>query len=152
MKQVDFYLLSNALENATLRLASRLANQLMVGGSSLLVVTDNTLQTEQLSTMMWSFSDTSFLAHEVIGKANSSPTDTPAKVQIGAHSQVTPALLAHNYHVLINLASAVPTFSHHFKRIAEIVAPDEPAKSAARNRYQQYQGEGFDLKTHNIKL
>ena len=147
MKQVDFYLISNRVNQAKYKLASRLANKLNRQSKQLLIVTDNPDSTAQLDTVMWSFSDTSFLAHDPLSKA-----DPVSRVHIGDHNSVSPSVLERDYDILINLASDVPMFNHHFSRIAEIVEADEEAKLAARKRYKSYQSEGFDLKTHTIEL
>jgi DNA polymerase-3 subunit chi len=147
MKQVDFYLISNRVNLARYKFASRLANKLQRLSKQSLIVTDGPESTAELDTVMWSFSDTSFLAHDPL-----SDPQPQSRVHIGDHNSVSPAVLERPYDVLINLASDVPMFNHHFSRIAEVVEADEAAKLAARKRYKSYQSEGFELKTHNIEL
>jgi len=147
MKQVDFYLISNRVNNAKFKLASRLANKLQRLGQRSLVVTDNEPSTTLLDQIMWSFSDASFLAHDGLTNAT-----TESKVVVGEHSAIEQALLDQAFDVLINLASEVPVYSHHFERVAEIVEAEDEAKSAARTRYKRYQSEGFEIKTHDIEL
>ncbi len=147
MKQVDFYLISNRVNNAKYKLASRLANKLQRLGQQAIVATDDAQATRELDQIMWSFSDASFLAHDNVVEA------TPeSKVLIGEHSSIDQTVLEKKFDVLINLASDVPIFNHHFSRIAEIVESDDSAKAAARERYKQYQAQGFEMKTHNIEL
>jgi len=147
MKQVDFYLISNKVSKAKYKLASRLSNKLQRQDKSALIITDNDDATTELDSVMWSFSDTSFLTHEKI-----SDNDQTALIQIGDASQASPKFLEKNYNVLINISTDIPIFNHHFQRIAEIVEQDEQAKIAARIRFKRYQTEGFEIKTHNIEL
>ena len=147
MKQVDFYLISNHVANAKYKLASRLSNKLQRQDKSTLIITDNEAATTELDSVMWSFSDTSFLAHEKI-----SDNDQTSLTQIGDASQASPKFLEKDYSVLINISSEIPIFNHHFQRIAEIVEQDEQSKIAARVRFKRYQTEGFEIKTHNIEL
>lgn len=147
MKQVDFYLISNRVNDAKYKLASRLCNKLQRQQQSSLVVTENTQATAELDRVMWSFSDTSFLAHDTL-----SDVQSEALVQIGDHNSVSPMVLEREHDVLINLSSSIPMFNHHFSRIAEIVEADDESKAAARSRYKSYQGEGFEMKMHNIEL
>jgi len=147
MKQVDFYLISNRVKNAHYKLASRLANKLQRLDHHCLVITQSREDTDSMTEIMWSFSDSSFLAHDNLGDS-----DFVSKVQIGDAHSVTPSVLEKPYDVLINLAADVPVFSHHFSRIAEIVDVSDEAKAAARSRYKHYQSEGFSLKTHDIEL
>jgi len=147
IKQVDFYLISNQVQNGKYKLASRLSNKLQRLKQSALIITDNKDATIELDNIMWSFSDTSFLAHDRI--ANDQHHST---IQIGDASQASPKLFEKDYNVLINISFDVPIFNHHFTRIAEIVEADEQSKTAARVRYKRYQTEGFEIKTHNIEL
>ena len=147
MKQVDFYLISNQVADAKFKLASRLANKLQRSDKKVLVITEDQPDLEQLDRSMWSFSDTSFLAHERL-----EDDDTESRIQIGPSSGIQANHLAANFEVLINLAQEVPMFCHHFDRIAEIVETDESSKATARVRFQNYRREGFELKTHSIEL
>lgn len=145
-KQVDFYLIRNEVPDGSYKLASRLCNKLLrLDKKSLLVVDDN-IACRRLDQVLWTFSDTSFVAHEQL-------TEAPAScIQLGLVEQVTPAVLERQYDVLITLCTQIPAFTHHFGRIAEIVGADEPAKAAARQRFKQYRNEGFELNTHDIEL
>lgn len=154
MKQVDFYLISNRVNDAKYKLASRLANKLQRLAQSTLVITDDAESAAHLNRVMWSFSDTSFLAHDQINATdnNVEPAKNAASVLIGEHRMISPAILEKAHDVLINLSSEVPVFNHSFTRVAEIVEQDEGAKTAARMRYKSYQTEGFEIKTHEIEL
>ena len=148
MKQVDFYLISNQVADAKYKLASRLSNKLQRFDKKVLVVTDDQDSVEILDRVMWSFSDTSFLAHE---RLQDDPTSI-AKIQIAEVAGVTPSHLEDGFEVLLNLSDKTPVFSHHFDRVAEIVEADEQSKAAARIRFNNYKHEGFELKTHTIEL
>lgn len=147
MKQVDFYLISNQVVDAKYKLASRLASKLQRLQQSALLITDSADATAELDRVMWSFSDTSFLAHKQLGE-----TDKTSKIAIGGQNLVSPEVLENDYEVLINLSSKVPVFSHNISRIAEIVEASDESKALARQRYKHYQTEGFELKTHKIEL
>lgn len=148
MKQVDFYLISNQVNHAHFKFASRLANKLQSMGQAMLLLTDTEADAVQLDAVMWSYSDTSFVAHERL----QSDTDPASLAHIEQASNVDDSLLKRNYNVLINLCHKVPAVSPHFARIAEIVCADEAAKQAGRDRYQHYKAAGFELKTHELEL
>ena len=148
MKQVDFYLISNQVADAKYKLASRLSNKLQRFDKKVLVVTANQDSIEVLDRIMWSFSDTSFLAHEQVEADQTSL----AKVQITYSKKADPDQLQDGFEVLINLSDEIPVFSHNFDRIAEIVEVDEPSKAAARIRFNAYKQAGFEIKTHSIEL
>ncbi len=148
MKQVDFYLISNEVADAKFKLASRLSNKLQRMEQRSLVITNDSVETDKLDSIMWSFSDASFLAHEKIETQNAVST----AALIGDHNSVNAEVLDQDFHVLINLTDQVPLFNHHFTRIAEIVEQNDDAKAVARSRYKRYKDEGFELKTHEIEL
>ena len=147
MKQVDFYLISNQVNNAKFKLASRLANKIQRSEKRALVVTDDESSAKVLDDTMWTYNDASFLAHDDL-----SEKETVAKIHIGPHNTVSQAVLERDYDALINLTSDIPVYSHHFERIAEIVEADEASKAAGRARYKIYKTEGFKLKMHTIEL
>ncbi len=148
MKQVDFYLLSNAVNQGKFKLAGRLANKLQSLAKKTLIVTDTEEQLNDLDAVLWSFSDTSFVAHH----QPSGESALLSKTHISTAAMVDQEALQHDYNVLISLSEDIPVFSHHFSRIAEIIDANDDAKSAARARYRRYQSEGFELKTHQIEL
>ena len=147
MKQVDFYLVTNHVKQARLKMASRFCNKLQKMQKRILVVSDDPTSSEELRNVMWSYSDTSFLAHDHI-----SETNTPSSIQLLEASVFNNALVESEYDVLVSLCDEVPQFIHHFERIAEFVAAEEDSKVAGRLRYKKYQSEGFELKMHNIEL
>jgi DNA polymerase-3 subunit chi len=69
-EQVDFYLLEAPVSNGKLKLACRLTNKLARLGQRILLVCDDTQQIEKLDTLLWQFSDTSFIPHQIIDKEN----------------------------------------------------------------------------------
>ena len=158
MKQVDFYLISNRLRNGRHKMASRLAEKLRRLGKNALLVTDSAQESEQLSETLWSFKDSAFVAHDVLGanldlqQMRWNQTQGLKPCLVSDVLSMTPDVLEHSFDVLINLHEEVPVYSHHFDRIAEIVDADDASKALARRRYKTYQGEGFEIRTHEIAL
>lgn len=145
--QVDFYLITNQVTDARYKLAARLCNKIQRLGQRVLVVTDDTSATDRLDQLLWTFSDTSFAAHD--------PLDDPdplSSIHIGCCADLKEQNINDNYDVLVNLSRDAPAFSRHFNRVAEIVEAGEPAKTAARLRFRMYRKQGFELETHNIEL
>jgi len=152
-KQVDFYLISNQVNDAKYKLASRLANKLQRLNQKTLIVTNDSDASDQLDQLMWSFSGTSFVAHERLqGKVSNESDTEKCAIHIAESKLVDNDVLDQQYSVMINLTEAVPLFNHHFSRIAEIVEQDDTAKQQGRQRFKDYKTEGFELKTHQIEL
>lgn len=158
MKQVDFYIVANRARDGQYKFASRLVNKLRRLEKRTLVITPSADECQRLSKILWSFRDTSFVAHEcLVGEYKSSQLqrDISAGLQFCLLSDalsVNSGVLETNFDVLINLHNEVPLYNHHFDRIAEIVDADESAKQAARARFKTYQSEGFKINTHTVSL
>lgn len=150
-KQVDFYLIENQISDAKYKLASRLSNKLLKLKKKTLIATDSIEETEQLSQLMWTFSGTSFVAHENVAQATEQSL-TENLIHIGDTKSINNDVLENEYEVLINLCQNAPLFSHHFNRIAEIIEQTDDQKAAGRARYKNYQQEGFEIKTHSLEL
>lgn len=103
MKQVDFYLISNQVSDAKLKLASRLTNKLQRLEQRTLIVTNDAPETNELDALMWSFSDTSFVTHETLRSSNEANSSGHCTAQIGDHSLVSTEVLEQDFDVLINV-------------------------------------------------
>ena len=144
-QRVDFYIISNRVSNAKLKLASRLCNKLCKLNKKALVYTSDANESQLLDDLMWQYNDTSFVPHEVI---------QPNSIQL----ELSPVHISHTtelpqkYDVLINLNGQIPEHHNQFERIAELVSNDDQDKQLARQRYKVYMDNSSELSTHNIEL
>lgn len=152
MTQVDFYLISNRVTDGCFKLASRLSNKLQRMEQRALVVTDSIDHSQHLDQVMWTFNDTSFVAHDRFEVGASASSSLPAKICISEAEHVAQAFQAQPFDVLVNLSSSVIDLEHPSQRIAEIVDADDISKAAAREKFKLYRQRGFELKTHDIQL
>jgi DNA polymerase-3 subunit chi len=149
MKQVDFYLIENQVNNGRFKLASRLAKKLQTLQQSTLLMVDDEEQLEQLDQTLWTFSDTSFVAHDRKPDAGSG---SYSKTHIAIERDLAEVTADNQYDVLITLTDAVPRTAEKFARIAEIIEPDEASRTAGRARFKVYKEQEFELKTHRLEL
>lgn len=166
--QADFYLLEQRVAQGRLKLVCRLASKLQKLEAKTLIVCDAQRELEQLDELLWTFSDASFVAHQVLSatpdqarpdRATDSATDEPSAAEPIVSN--TCLCLANHYaadrattmpQVLINLCAQIPPFYDQFKRVVEIIDANEASKQAGRQRFRQYQTNQVALKTHNISL
>lgn len=140
MSRVDFYVLSADAPDARLRYACRLAERAVEQGCHVYIQTPDV---QRLDDMLWTFSDGSFLPHEIYrGQAASHAL---VKVMVG--SDTGPA--SHRA-LLINLVDAMPPDINAYDRIAEIVDVDPERKRTARERYKLYREQGCAMESHNL--
>jgi len=140
MSRVDFYVLAADAPDARLRYACRLAERAVEQGCQVYIQTPDV---QKLDDMLWTFSDGSFLPHEVY-------RGEPAaheRVMVMVGSEVGPP--SHRG-LLINLMEAMPADVNAYERIAEIVDVDPERKRAARERFKQYREHGCAMESHNL--
>ena len=137
---MDFYVLSAEAPDARLRYACRLAERAVEQGCQVYIQTQDV---QRVDDMLWTFSDGSFLPHEIYRGQPASHE----KVKVMLGSDVGPA--SHRS-LLINLVEAMPSDVNAYERIAEIVDVDPERKRSARERYKQYRELGCSLESHNL--
>ncbi len=97
-------------------------------------------ETNKFDTQLWTFSDISFVPHEIYNQANDS----------------TQILLGYDHKpnktndILINLTSNIPIFYQDFNHIIEVIPNDEQLKKLARVRFKQYKQNGAKIETFDV--
>lgn len=143
MSRVDFYVLSEDGPDVRLRFACRLAEKAVDQGHRVYVQTESHAEAQRLDELLWTFSDRSFLAHEV---ANGTP---PSHERVMVMLGEADAPVTHRQ-LLINLTDRLPGDLSVYERIAEIVDIDPERKRLSRERYKQYRERGCALESHNL--
>ena len=140
--RVDFYVLSEDVRDARLRYACRLAEEGVGQGLRVYILTASQSDSARLDDLLWTFSDGSFLPHEVFSGA---PTHERAMILLGEAT----APLSHR-DLLINLTESLPADLTDYARIAEIVDVDPERKRIARERFRQYRERGCVLQSRDV--
>ena len=97
----------------------------------------------ELDQLLWSFSPSEFVPHALVS-ADSDHDLT-----------LTPVLLIErlsacgHQDILVNLGQEVPAQFEGFERLIEVVADDQEAVLAGRQRWRHYATRGYTLKTHD---
>lgn len=141
--RVDFYVLSQERPDARLHFACRLAERAVEHDCMVYVHTASDAQAQRLDELLWTFSDRSFLLHELYSGEPASHAQV--KVMLGTR----PAPPSHRQ-VLINLSDALPADIALHERIAEIVDADPERKRQARERFRQYRELGSEPQSHTL--
>lgn len=140
MSRVDFYVLSAEAPDARLRYACRLAERAVEQGCHVYIQTPDV---QRVDDMLWTFSDGSFLPHEIYRGQPASH----ARVMVMLGPDTGPD--SHRS-LLINLVDGMPPDVNAYERIAEIVDVDPERKKNARDRYKQYREQGCTMESHNL--
>jgi DNA polymerase-3 subunit chi len=143
VSRVDFYVLSQDVGDARLRVACRLAEKAYQQGKRVYLQTSSFAETQRLDDLLWTFSDGSFLPHEVAGDGD--PSHERVMILIG--ERIAPAT---HRQLLVNLTDTLPAPVTDYERVAEIVDTDPERKRLSRERYKAYREQGCELESHNI--
>lgn len=137
--RVDFYLLNQANE---MNIACRLIEKAYLRGHRIFIYCENQQRAEHLDELLWTFKDDSFIPHNLQGEGPEPPP--PVQIGYGAEPRQFNDLL-------LNMTTTIPPFFIRFKRVIEIVSPDETAKELSRARYRAYRKSGCQLHTHSLE-
>jgi len=142
--QVDFYLISEKHSDGQRRFACRLLEKAYNQHHSVLVLCEDELTAHAMDELLWVYTDTSFIPHQLVGE-NITP---PPPIQIGT---ILPTQLSPSSHILLLLSSKIPVEFHAFKRVIEIIIQDDEAKEKARTHYRYFREQGCALNTHDLQ-
>lgn len=144
MTRVDFYLTQTSQQKQTWVTACRLAEKASSRGHHVFIHADDEPQAQQLDTLLWTFKQTSFVPHSLLGSETAIESNEPVCIGHDHDPEF-------KQDVMINLSITIPTFFSRFKRVVEIVGSDETQRDQARQRFKFYRDRGYELKTHEIK-
>jgi len=148
MKQVDFYILENEDSNGKLKYTCRLAHKGYNHGLKILIQTRDKKQSEQLDTLLWTFSQGSFIPHSIAAEEELDWQSYP--VQLSDIPVLDTSGTQNNFDMLINLREEPMANEKPDCRVAEIVCNEARDKNSARNRYRNYKEQGIVPNTHHI--
>ena len=94
-----------------------------------------------LDDLLWTFSDTSFLPHRLLGEKRGDD----AAVTIGWDVN-----LPEDAATIINLAADIGEYAERFQHLIELVPADEELRRRARERYRQYRERNFEIESRDI--
>lgn len=140
--RVDFYVSEDAGEATRLRLACRVAEKGYLAAQRVLVYSDDPALLPRLDEMLWTFSDGSFVPHDIV-TSDGAPCEAPVALTTGP-------LPAEPGDVLINLGSQVPAFADRFARIAEFLDARPEVRAAGRERFKVYKSRSIEPQTHKV--
>lgn len=126
--------------------ACRLLRKAVASGSRV-VVTAPADALARLDTLLWTFSQTDFIAHvrapsdaELLAASPVVLTETPSEAGL-PHRQV-----------LVNLGTDMPGGFEQYERVIEVVSLDEDDRQQARGRWKQYTERGYAIQRHDLNL
>lgn len=141
---VEFYILDGSdLRALDYAVCTRIA-QWVSDGQTVCVVTDSAASAERMDAALWTFSDQSFVPHELADRADVRAGLPPLPPVVITTGRCLPA------DILVNLAPNVPDGFESFSRIIEFVDADPTRRDAGRRRFVAYRDRGHPPQTHKV--
>jgi DNA polymerase-3 subunit chi len=139
-ERVDFYILKSEAATERWTFACRLTEKAYLRDLRVVIVNDTLGDARALDDLLWTFSDGSFIPHQLHEGAE--PMN-PTPVQLSVAPAALPAA-----DLLVNLSARVPDTWERFARIAEIIDADEERRRLGRERFKYYRDLKVMLETH----
>ena len=138
MKKADFYILAGSGQEARQNFLGKLLRRILQEDHLIYIYCADQARAQDLSQLLWQFSDSSFLANKLVTQ------DIKAPISIGWPEQHQ----SEHKEVIINLSEHIPAGAENFERIAEIVIQHSESIQGSRERYKTYRSAGFEI-IHN---
>jgi DNA polymerase-3 subunit chi len=138
--RIDFYKLRSQSKSGIDRFCCQLADKVVQMGKPVFVLTNDAARTRLLDDIMWTFSDSSFVPHDIQGDTD----DVGTTVIIGHEKPVDGGYL------LINMSEKLPPDLTMYERVAEIINEEARILQQGRARYSHYKSDGYPLHYHEI--
>lgn len=139
MTRVDFYILPEQGGTDPLTAAAKLCDKAVAAGKRLYVTADGG-RLEQLSDLLWTQRQGSFLSQERY--LREVPVEPLPQVLLG---EVEPPEGWQD--ILLTLSPQVPAWFSRFERVLEIVPGDAESRARCRERFKFYRDRGYELKS-----
>lgn len=142
-ERVDFYVLKDATPKQGWTFACRLSEKAYGRALRVAILTESDADARTLDDLLWTFSDRSFVPHEIHRDADS--VQPAAPIYLTADPNGGPGA-----DLLINLSNRMPSQPQRFARIAEIIDADSEHKRLGRERFKSYRELELPLETHQL--
>ena len=139
--QIDFYVLQEQSLGGRFKLACRIVEKVYRLGHQVYVRTDNSDDANILDDLLWTFSQNSFVPHQLC-------TESESRESPGVIGEHPPA--AEGIDVVSSVADGPVSDFTAYPRIVEIVGYEDDEKTSGRNRFRYYREHGVEPNTHRI--
>jgi DNA polymerase III subunit chi len=143
-ERVDFYVLKSAAQKPRLTVACRLAQMAYLRDLRVIVWSDDAAEAKMLDELLWTFTEDSFVPHQLCARDQSPAPDVPVSVTSSLDAVAAADLL-------INMSARLPAQVERFGRVAEIIDADPERRRLGRERFKSYRDLKLPLETHQVE-
>jgi DNA polymerase-3 subunit chi len=141
MTQIDFYILANQDVASRLLFACRLAEKALYSQCKVGIYCNGKEEMLAIDELLWTFSEASFVPHEIYSQENSAP------VVIYCDQQEP-----NEFDVLINISTQRPQYFSRYNRVLEIVIQDDNVLKNTRSNYKYYKDRGYKINNVDMRI
>ncbi len=149
-ERVDFYILKSSTPKQRWTFACRLTEKAYLRDLKVVLLGDTPAEVEAIDALLWTFSERSFVPHDVHrGRASDAAATTSAT---GVSTvQLTQDLDAvGSADLLVNVSTRLPARLDRFARVAEIIDADDERRRLGRERFKVYRALKLAVETHQL--
>jgi DNA polymerase-3 subunit chi len=141
-ERVDFYVLKSSTPKQRWTFACRLAEKAYLRDLKVVLLGDTAAEIEAIDTLLWTFSERSFVPHDI--HRGQPPGPAPVVLLTQDPDSVGSADL------LVNMSTRLPAPLDRFARVAEIIDADDERRRLGRERFKAYRELKFAVETHQL--
>jgi DNA polymerase-3 subunit chi len=149
-ERVDFYILKSSTPKQRWTFACRLTEKAYMRDLKVVLLGDTVAEIEAIDALLWTFSERSFVPHDI---HRGRPSDLAAPPAAGPAAAVQ---LTHDLDsvgsadLLVNMSARLPAPLDRFARVAEIIDADDERRRLGRERFKAYRELKFAVETHQL--
>jgi len=149
-ERVDFYVLKSSTAKQRWTFACRLTEKAYLRDLKVVLLGDTLAEVEAIDTLLWTFSERSFVPHDIHG-GRPSGVPAPAGAATSAAVQLTQDLdSVGSADLLVNVSTRLPARLDRFARVAEIIDADDERRRLGRERFKVYRDLKLAVETHQL--
>jgi DNA polymerase-3 subunit chi len=149
-ERVDFYVLKSSTAKQRWTFACRLTEKAYLRDLKVVLLGDTLAEVEAIDELLWTFSERSFVPHDI---HRGRPSGAPGHAAAGSAPavQLTPDLdSVESADLLVNVSARLPARLDRFARIAEIIDADDERRRLGRERFKAYRDLKLAVETHQL--
>jgi len=163
-ERVDFYVLKSSTEKQRWTFACRLTEKAYLRDLKVVVLGDTPADVEAIDALLWTFSERSFVPHDIVRGPQGTPGAASVTSAISAEPSVdsaagtaSPVRLTQDLDpvgaadLLVNVSARLPGRLDRFARVAEIIDADEERRRLGRERFRAYRDLKLTVETHQLE-
>jgi DNA polymerase III subunit chi len=149
-ERVDFYVLKSSTAKQRWTFACRLTEKAYLRDLKVVLLGDTLAEVEAIDALLWTFSERSFVPHD-IHRGRPSGVPAPAADATSAAVQLTQDLdSVGSADLLVNVSTGLPARLDRFARVAEIIDADDERRRLGRERFKAYRHLKLAVETHQL--